>query len=428
MSKRAASNDTDGRPERQGRLLEVDQPAGQSTAAAAELRESSNRESSGVTTTATTPQLDAIQSLLRLSRHINQLSTITALPPTQASNEERAPSFPAVASNVLRPIVPMGADVASSSLESFRRVLENANILSTLSPLMLRALSPMILLSLQQAFETQAQLALTLRQVETLERIQALVVLGSQAALPPSTTEHYAMTMQQPTIELQQVQQAALFLSDLLVPHQQPFDWAAVSRHADEAMAGDPSIFDPPSSQSVARDTQDDRSLNRKPPPLAPGIDATINHPGVSVAAQAVASREATAYATTPLLGKNDEQRLHDNVERTEPFPEKLYRLLTEVEAAGKSDIISFMPSGLCFSIHEPATFLLEIAPNYFNHTNIGSLKRQLQIYNFRRVMEGGNVDCFRHKDFQRGRPELLCRIHRIPRRRKSSKQPKVPR
>jgi len=37
-----------------------------------------------------------------------------------------------------------------------------------------------------------------------------------------------------------------------------------------------------------------------------------------------------------------------------EPFPEKLHRMLTEVEQCGRGDIISFINGGRGFAIHKP--------------------------------------------------------------------------
>jgi hypothetical protein len=48
------------------------------------------------------------------------------------------------------------------------------------------------------------------------------------------------------------------------------------------------------------------------------------------------------------------EDPIHHSIE---PFPEKLHRLLLEVEAAGRSDVISFVAHGRAFAIHKPDKF-----------------------------------------------------------------------
>jgi len=66
-----------------------------------------------------------------------------------------------------------------------------------------------------------------------------------------------------------------------------------------------------------------------------------------------------------------------------EPFPEKLMRMLTEVENCGRADVISFINNGTGFAIHKPDTFFKEIVPLYFRHSRLSSFKRQLNLYGF---------------------------------------------
>lgn len=63
-----------------------------------------------------------------------------------------------------------------------------------------------------------------------------------------------------------------------------------------------------------------------------------------------------------------------------EPFPERLHRLLSEVEAAGLSHIISFTEDGQAFKIHKPEEFFHRIVQVYFNQTRLSSFKRQLNL------------------------------------------------
>ena len=53
-----------------------------------------------------------------------------------------------------------------------------------------------------------------------------------------------------------------------------------------------------------------------------------------------------------PLLPRDKAKRMRGGV--IEPFPERLHRLLLEVEAAGRSDVISFVADGRAFAIHKP--------------------------------------------------------------------------
>lgn len=64
----------------------------------------------------------------------------------------------------------------------------------------------------------------------------------------------------------------------------------------------------------------------------------------------------------------------------TEPFPEKLHRMLQICEQEGKSDIVSFFPHGRAFAIHKPRKFQSEIMPRFFRQSRLTSFQRQLNL------------------------------------------------
>lgn len=101
-------------------------------------------------------------------------------------------------------------------------------------------------------------------------------------------------------------------------------------------------------------------------------------------------------------------------MEGYEPFPKKLYRILEDAERHGQETIISWMPSGKSLRIHDPDTFMKEIAPLHFRHSKYTSFMRQLQMYDFVRAAEGAYIDCYAHRDFQKGKPELLSNLRRV--------------
>jgi hypothetical protein len=68
------------------------------------------------------------------------------------------------------------------------------------------------------------------------------------------------------------------------------------------------------------------------------------------------------------------------------PFPHRLQHMLEDVEKRGKQDIVSWMPCGKLFKVHNPAQFVKEVAPVYFNLTQYKSFKRQLLNYGFVRA------------------------------------------
>ena len=96
-----------------------------------------------------------------------------------------------------------------------------------------------------------------------------------------------------------------------------------------------------------------------------------------------------------------------------EPFPEKLHRLLREVEAAGLASIISFTGDGKAFEIHKPDRFFHEIVPQYFKQSRLSSFKRQLNLYGFELITSGCSRGGYYHEHFQRDEPALCRQIRR---------------
>lgn len=73
----------------------------------------------------------------------------------------------------------------------------------------------------------------------------------------------------------------------------------------------------------------------------------------------------------------------------TEPFPEKLHRMLTVCEQEGLGDIASFFPHGRAFAIHKPRMFQEKIMKRFFRQTRLTSFQRQLNLYGFHRISTG---------------------------------------
>jgi hypothetical protein len=83
------------------------------------------------------------------------------------------------------------------------------------------------------------------------------------------------------------------------------------------------------------------KAIDDKVPPVAPPSSLSSSQPPLP----------GTTAATTK---KSSQQRY-------ESFPEKLYRMLVEVEAKGRDDIISFTLEGDRFEIHQPEVFEEEV-------------------------------------------------------------------
>jgi hypothetical protein len=73
------------------------------------------------------------------------------------------------------------------------------------------------------------------------------------------------------------------------------------------------------------------------------------------------------------------------------PFPYRLHKMLSDVDARGDASIVSFMPDGRHFKVHNPQRFVVEIIPKAFKQKSLKSFQRQLHLYGFSRVQEGRN-------------------------------------
>lgn len=96
-----------------------------------------------------------------------------------------------------------------------------------------------------------------------------------------------------------------------------------------------------------------------------------------------------------------------------ESFPEKLYRMMEDMESEGRTDVISFSPSGTSLFIHRAETLSAEVLPRFFRHSSIASFKRQMRMYGFRKISQGPDEGAFSHKFFIKGRPDLAKQIRR---------------
>jgi len=72
------------------------------------------------------------------------------------------------------------------------------------------------------------------------------------------------------------------------------------------------------------------------------------------------------------------------------------------------AEIISWTPDGTSFSILRPKTFATDILPQYFKEAKYSSFTRKLHRWGFQRHLRGPDTGAFYHKNFQRGRLDLL--------------------
>jgi hypothetical protein len=77
------------------------------------------------------------------------------------------------------------------------------------------------------------------------------------------------------------------------------------------------------------------------------------------------------------------------------PFPYRLHKMLSDVDSRGDSSIVSWMPDGLHFKVHDPQRFVETIIPSAFKQKSLKSFQRQLHLYGFQRVQDGPNKGTF---------------------------------
>lgn len=120
-----------------------------------------------------------------------------------------------------------------------------------------------------------------------------------------------------------------------------------------------------------------------------------------------VPSAKFDPAAETERMGRKRRKYSHES------FVCRLYRLLMDVEAAGRTDIVSFNAAGDAVMIKHPVVFAGEIVPHYFRHNRFRSFRRQLSVYGFQRHKDGPDKGAYSHRYFRRGHPELLDLIER---------------
>jgi hypothetical protein len=94
-------------------------------------------------------------------------------------------------------------------------------------------------------------------------------------------------------------------------------------------------------------------------------------------------------------------------------FPDRLHKILEDCEASGNQHIISWLPCGKYFKVHDSKEFSKLIMPKYFRHSRYKSFLRSLSMYKFQRVSKGPCSGAYGHPHFLRGRLDLCRYINR---------------
>ena len=99
------------------------------------------------------------------------------------------------------------------------------------------------------------------------------------------------------------------------------------------------------------------------------------------------------------------------------PFPQALMELLSQEDP----EVITWLPSGDAFIVRNSKKFVDSVLPKFFNQTKLTSFHRQLNLYAFRRIVEGPDLGAYQHDLFRRDDPELCSTMKRKKRLRKKN-------
>jgi len=95
------------------------------------------------------------------------------------------------------------------------------------------------------------------------------------------------------------------------------------------------------------------------------------------------------------------------------PFPYRLHEMLSDVDANHDSSIVSWLPDGRHFKVHDPRRFVEIVIPSAFKQKSLKSFQRQLHLYGFQRVHEGADKGAYYHEKFLRDDRDLCLTITR---------------
>lgn len=88
------------------------------------------------------------------------------------------------------------------------------------------------------------------------------------------------------------------------------------------------------------------------------------------------------------------------------PFPLQLYKLLELAEESGDTDIVSWLPCGTAFRVHDRDKFAKKFMKTFFKQSVFKSFLRQLNMWGFQRVVDGSAKGAYQHHLFRRGEPD----------------------
>ena len=97
-------------------------------------------------------------------------------------------------------------------------------------------------------------------------------------------------------------------------------------------------------------------------------------------------------------------------------FPFRLHSILEEAESNDLTHIISWLPCGTKFVIHDKEAFTKTFVTKYFRHSNFKSFLRQISMYKFQRDKPGPGGAYF-HPHFVKNNVQLCALMSRVQQR-----------
>eukprot|EP00980_Cylindrotheca_fusiformis_P006896 scaffold1442_cov128-Cylindrotheca_fusiformis.AAC.17 len=104
-------------------------------------------------------------------------------------------------------------------------------------------------------------------------------------------------------------------------------------------------------------------------------------------------------------------------------FPWKLHKLLDEADSNGLSAIISWLPTGNAFQVHDKKEFAEVVMPKYFQSNKYKSFQRNLNLWCFQTLTKDPNKGAIFHPYFIRGDTDRCHLMKRIKVKKNSMSQ-----
>jgi hypothetical protein len=105
-------------------------------------------------------------------------------------------------------------------------------------------------------------------------------------------------------------------------------------------------------------------------------------------------------------------------------FPQKLHRCLEETQKNGQWHVISWLPDGKFFKIHDKEEFIRSIMPAFFDLTKYKSFQRNLNLWGFMTVPKGPEKGKCCNPYFLRGFPLYCKAMKRVTIKGNGAKKP----